>query len=539
MKIKKIMAAMLALMIVAVSVPAISADAADEYVYGTLSYLTYGEYFSSEFGTNSGVAGEYDTVTSATTNKSKQYVNSYFTEDSGKVTISGIKNVPVRINKTVYDSAVAGTDYAQVKSLLDRGFTASAAELSVYKEIASDGTIGQYQGLVNTDVASDAKSLISTDTPWGNYVLEIYPNDGSDVGSGKDIEGAYVTTTDNLNYPLYHSANLWFKGYEFAWTVESDFTEPHGNKPYTASLTGLTGKNIKSVTYIYKTTDANGVATYNKKTYNVGSLKVKQLLSSDQGATATEANSSNGNASTITLNVPSGTNYSVTSIDGLTQGTDYTVASTTGGVKITYVSSVKPGSYTVKMVDGTDTYEDIKVESVVSANVSEGDISIADNALVINNDSVVLADFLSALSKATLTIDGQTINNGASVMFNEDGTVNLDAKTKGKHSTTLFPEDKTYEVSLSVPGYGVVSGAVVKPFTASNSDNTTTYTLGNNTATDAGNSTNVDPTNTTVNAKKAGAAPKTSDSSALYMVISIAILAAGILLVYSNRRKKA
>ena len=97
---------------------------------------------------------------------------------------------------------------------------------------------------------------------------------------------------------------------------------------------------------------------------------------------------------------------------------------------------------------------------VVSANVSEGDITIEDNALVINNENVSLDDFLAALSSATLT--GTTISGGAAVLFNEDGTVNLEAKTTGRGAKTLFPDAGSYEVVLTVPGYGTITGTVVK-----------------------------------------------------------------------------
>lgn len=462
MKINKILATVLALVLVAASIPAVSAKAADEYVYGTLSYLTYGEYFSSELGDSAAVAADgYDTITSATTSKYKSFVNSAYTTDesTGETSIYGISNVPVRIEKSVYEAAVAGTNSA-VASLLSRGFTESASELSVYKEIASDGSISAYVGLTNTDVAADASSSISTDTPWGNYIVYIYANDGSALDSGKNIEGAYVTTTDGQSYPLYHSANLWFQAYEFSWAVEEDFTEPHGNKPYTASLTGLTGKTISSVTYIYKTTDESGVATFSKNTYNVGELKVKNLLDDSASVTATEANNTNNNTADLTVTAPAGTNYNVASVGSLVEGTDYTVAATESGYAITFAENVVAGAYTVTLSD--DNYEDMTVDVVVSANISEGDITIQDNALVINNENVSLADFLSALSSATLTVDGTTISNGASVLFNEDGSVNLEAKTSGRGAKTLFPNAGSYEVVLTVPGYGTITGTVVK-----------------------------------------------------------------------------
>lgn len=462
MKINKILATVLALVLVAASIPAVSAKAADDYVYGTLAYLTYGEYFSSELGDSAAVAADgYDTITSATTSKYKSFVNSAYTTDesTGETSIYGISNVPVRIEKSVYEAAVAGTNTA-VAELLNRGFTVSNSELSIYKEIASDASISAYVGLTNTDVAADESSSISTDSVWGNYIVFIYANDGSSLESGKNIEGAYVTTTDGQTYPIYHSANLWFQAYEFSWVVEPDFTEPHGNKPYTASLTGLTGKTISSVTYIFKTTDENGNATFSKNTYNVGALKVKELLDDSSSVTATEANNTNNNTSDLTVTAPAGSNYSVASIDSLTEGTDYTVAATDTGFAITFAENVAAGAYTVTLTD--DNYEDMTASVVVSANLSEGDITIEDNALVINNENVSLDDFLAALSSATLTVNGTTVSGGAAVLFNEDGTVNLEAKTSGRGATTLFPETGSYEVVLTVPGYGTITGTVVK-----------------------------------------------------------------------------
>lgn len=474
MKIKKILATVLALVLVVASIPAVAAsvNAEEEYVYGTLSYLTYGEYFSSELGDSAAVAADsYDTITSATTSKYKSFVNSAYTtdEETGLTSIYGISNVPVRIAKSVYDAAVAGTNTA-VASLLERGFTESDSVLSVYKEISEDGSIGAYVGLDENTVAADETSSISTDSVWGNYIVFIYANDGSTLQSGKEIEGAYVTTSDGQSYPLYHSANLWFQAYEFSWVVEEDFTEPHGNSPYTASLVGLTGKTITSVTYIYKTTDDSGNATFTKNTYNVGSLKVKELLDDSYGATATDATVSNNYVSDVTLTAPTDANYNVASVGSLVEGTDYTVTKTDTGFTITYVSTVKPGSYTVTLTD--DTYENITTSSVVVADIADGDITIEDNALVIKNDNVNLTDFLAALSNATLTIDGTTISGGASILFNEDGTVNLDAATSGRNKTTLFPNDATYEVVLTVPGYGTVSGTVVKPYATATTDDT-------------------------------------------------------------------
>ena len=463
--IKKKIALVLSLVLVALSFSTTNLLAADEYVYGRLSYLTYGEYFTSELGDAAAVAsGDYDTITSATTAKYKSFVNSAYSTDesTGLTSIYGISNVPVRISKSVYDSAFAGNNSA-VAALLDRGFT-PCDELSVYKDINEDGSIGAYVGLNDNIVAANNTSSISTDSVWGNYILYIYSNDGSALASGKEIEGAYVTTTEGKSYPLYHSANLWFQAYEFSWVVEPDFKEPHGNSPYTKSLTGLTGKTITSVTYIYKTSDESGNAVFNKSTYNVGELKVKDLLDENSSATASNASVVNGNVSNVSLNVPVDANYNFASINGLENGTDYSVVKTDQGFDVDFADSVKPGKYSITLTD--DKYEDINVDAIVLADVADGDITIENNRLSIKDNKFDVNDVLAAVKNASLTINGTPISYGASVLFNEDASVNLDAKTSGRGSKVLFGTDGSYEVTLDVPGYGTISGVVVKGATA-------------------------------------------------------------------------
>ncbi len=539
MKINKFLATVLAFAIVAISIPFSVVNAADEYVYGTLSYLTYGEYFSSELGSSAAVSADsYDTITSATTSKFKSFINSAYTTDSstGITSVYGIKDVPVRIDKSIYDAAVAGTN-VQVKNLLDRGFIQSANPQSVYKVVNSDATLSAYVGLANTDVPADAKSSISTDTNWGNYIVYIYPNDNSSLDSGKNIEGAYMTTTEGKTYPIYHLANLWFQAYEFSWVTQPDFTEPHGNKPYTASLTSLTGKNIDSVTYIYKTTDDSGVATFSKYTYDVGSLKVKTLLGDSYNASSSEANAANNNNASVTLNVPAGTNYQVSEIESLSNGTDYTVTPTASGFNIKFNDGVLPGSYKVTLTD--NEYEDIRVEVIKSANISSGDIVINNNALEIKNNNVGLNDFLNALSKATLKVDGKIIKNGAKVLFNNDGTVNLNAKTTGRGAVELFTAEKDYDISLEVPGYGMITGKVSKKSASGSTGQTGNPTvLNRSSALDMSNSQNDGANQKVANNqtskvldgsktdKKSAIAPKTGDRK-----FSVALIPAGVILL--------
>ncbi|MDO5785648.1 MAG: S-layer homology domain-containing protein [Eubacteriales bacterium] len=264
--------------------------------------------FYKAVGLNNDVA--VDTVTSATTQKSQGYANTYF--DAENPTISGGTDVlGVTIPVETEGTTLAGT---HVKQNAD----------------------GSYTLVAETKTTNDVEATISSNTAWGDYQINL-----SDSTNGKapaDVYGVYLTTSDGTQYALRQGENLWTPRniYEFAWSTGVTTEEPHGSALHSNHYKSMEGKTISSITYITTT----GKETYNLKeglyvaphyTGSISALltdtnKVKLYgLPSDMGSATVTVTTGGRNADVLATNAQIADDNTVTLEKELTEGKTYTV----------------------------------------------------------------------------------------------------------------------------------------------------------------------------------------------------------------------
>lgn len=205
--------------------------------------IPYSDFYAAEFG-NSSNAYEVDAFSSATTSKwqkngAGQLFEGTFNQpnDDGTGKILGV-TYPVAITQTDLD-ALGNENY---------DFTPLDSEPEAYKNvIVSDGSVSFSAVQDSTPTtASGASIKLSTNTPWGDYLIDV--ENAPEIGA---IYGALIKTADGKTYAMRHEENIW-RG-ELAWSSGIKTTEPHGNTLSYENFTDLIGATITKVTFI--TTD--------------------------------------------------------------------------------------------------------------------------------------------------------------------------------------------------------------------------------------------------------------------------------------------
>ena len=158
----------------------------------------------------------------------------YDAED--KVTAAGLRE------EGIYDSVTSAT------SQKSQRFEKS------YFEQNSDGTLSQTIGTTNE--AENVTVSFATVSTWGNYQIDF---DGLEIESA-DIQGALLETSDGEIYGLEHLDNLWLRANEIAFAAE-EMTEPHGNTPSWQRFADIQGKTITKVTYMLADQDDISIET--------------------------------------------------------------------------------------------------------------------------------------------------------------------------------------------------------------------------------------------------------------------------------------
>lgn len=441
-----------------------------EYVYGTVN-LPYADFYYGELTGLTEVdkemnlttgdkvskyrkSGVYDSVSSATTAKSTKFSSTYYTQTSSGVEIEGIKAVNIAVPTELYEAAKAAIEEGKNcnNSLLDivGSMTVNEDQTAVpseYKILNGDGTLTAMVG--NTVVDEAATATISTGSVWGNYLIEVTSDN---LPTSENIQGGLLIMTDGTVYGLEHLENLWLRMDEIAFTVEDNFVEPHGNTMDARRYKGIEGKTISQIVYMVANGDDVAINT---------NLKVKRLLSDDQGAAAENGTLNNGAQVPVTLNVPESADYKLTSVTAggktLTEGTDYTYEN--GILTLNATENVVTGTYSLTFTD--DEYEDITTSFVLkSAEYAEGTAKIEGNKLVLP-DGLDMAEYLASITAVKAGDTTFTTSGIGTIVFNADGSVNFDAKTTGRGAATVFP-DKTasYEVEVTSSSYPNASGTV-------------------------------------------------------------------------------
>ena len=450
----------------------------DKYVYGTanLSYADfyYGELkdvkedttldLTSDKAASYRESGMYDAVSSATTNKYKNYFSSTYSEDNTNEqggSIIGIKDVNIAVPTSLYENAKkAISDNKECSNKLLEIISSmklSDTTPSEYKILNGDGTLTAMKSDVTEDTSDTL--TIKTQSSYGQYEVDPVTSENSPLSklSAKDsLLGIIVEDKDGNKYGMEHLENIWVGG-KFAFAVTDGFKEKHGNTIDYKRHESLQGKTIKKVTYLVKD-DADIVINTD--------LKCKTLAGSDSiKATANDNFKDGATVSVDTTAVPSGSNYTLSSVrmgkTVLTEGADYTYANNTLTIKATDNTGV--GSYSMVFTD--NTYSDIVASFTLESGYKTGDISINKNNQITLPAGVSFEKYVNNITSIKINGVEKTGKGGikATDLFDADGNINFNAAIKGKDgsSTPVFADKSaSYTIELTSTGYPSVSGTV-------------------------------------------------------------------------------
>ena len=453
-------------------------NALDKYVYGTanLSYADfyYGELkdvkedttldLTSDKAASYRESGMYDAVSSATTNKYKNYFSSTYSEDNTSEqggSIIGIKDVNIAVPTSLYENAKkAISDNKECSNKLLEIISSmklSDTTPSEYKILNGDGTLTAMKSEVIEDTSDTL--TIKTQSSYGQYEVDPVTSENSplsNLDAKKSLLGIIVEDEDGTKYGMEHLENI-YGGGKFSFAVTDGFKEKHGNTIDYKRHEDLQGKTIKKVTYLVKN-GADIVINTN--------LKCKTLAGSDSiKATANDNFKDGATVSVDTAAVPSGSNYTLSSVSMgktvLTEGTDYTYANNTLTIKATDNTGV--GSYSMVFTD--DTYSDIVASFTLESGYKTGDISINKNNQVTLPSGVNFKKYVNNITSIKINGVEKTGKGGikATDLFDADGNINFNAAIKGKDgsSTPVFADKSaSYTIELTSTGYPSVSGTV-------------------------------------------------------------------------------
>ena len=452
-------------------------NALDKYVYGTAN-LPYADFYYGELNnvkedttldlTSDKAAsyresGMYDAVSSATTKKYKSYFSNTYSEDNANGpggSIIGIKDVNIAVPTSLYENAkkaISDNKKCSNKLLEIIGsMKLSDTTPSEYKILNGDGTLTAMKSEVKEDI-SDALT-IKTQSSYGQYEVDPVTSENSPLSklNAKDsLLGIIVEDEYGKKYGMEHLENIYHGG-KFSFAVTEGFKEKHGNTIDYKRHEALQGKTIKKVTYLVKD-DADIVINTN--------LKCKTLAASDSiKATANDKFKDGATVSVNTTAVPSGSNYSLSSVSMgktvLTEGTDYTYTNNTLTIKATDNTGI--GSYSMVFTD--NTYSDIVASFILESGYKTGDISIKNNQVALP-DGVNFEKYVNNITSIKINGVEKTGKGGikATDLFDADGNINFNAAIKGKDgsSTPVFADKSaSYKIELTSTGYPSVSGTV-------------------------------------------------------------------------------
>lgn len=453
-------------------------NALDKYVYGTanLSYADfyYGELkdvkedttldLTSDKAASYRESGMYDAVSSATTNKYKNYFSSTYSEDNTNEqggSIIGIKDVNIAVPTSLYENAKkAISDNKECSNKLLEIISSmklSDTTPSEYKILNGDGTLTAMKSEVIEDTSDTL--TIKTQSSYGQYEVDPVTSENSplsNLDAKKSLLGIIVEDEDGTKYAMEHLENI-YGGGKFSFAVTDGFKEKHGNTIDYKRHEDLQGKTIKKVTYLVKN-GADIVINTN--------LKCKTLAGSDSiKATANDNFKDGATVSVDTTAVPSGSTYALSSVSMgktvLTEGTDYTYANNTLTIKAT--DHTGAGSYSMVFTD--DTYSDIVASFTLESGYKTGDISINKNNQVTLPADVNFKKYVNNITSIKINGVEKTGKGGikATDLFDADGNINFNAAIKGKDgsSTPVFADKSaSYTIELTSTGYPSVSGTV-------------------------------------------------------------------------------
>lgn len=430
-----------------------------DFYYGELNNIepeteaTTGQYTAEDAALAAGYEeeGMYDAVTSATTTKSKKFEASYYEEVETGVNILGVSNVNVAISKALYDDVQnaisAGTECSNPLVEIVSAMTVTDKVPAEYKVINSDGTLSKTVG--NTVTAENVTATLTTVSAWGHYQITF---EGLELDAAT-VQGAIIETSDGAVYGLEHEDNLWLQASEVSFPV-APFTESHGNEVAYQRFADMPGKTITKFTYLVANGDDIEIAT---------DLYCNLQLSEEHGIAGDETvtYSTEGTVVNVKLTVPDDSNYALSQIKKGKKAQDIANVTCENNV-VTLPAEFTPGSYKISFED--DTYSGLQHVVLVDSGLKDGDVSFDGTTIQLAGDTGLTgAEYIANISSAT--VNGEKVNGKglASILFTEDGYLNLEAKTTvDEAEVEVFPAGATYEVTLESTGFPAVTFEVTR-----------------------------------------------------------------------------
>lgn len=499
MKSKKTIIGFATAMAMTASVIPYSVSAEETTVYGLMN-IPYSDFYAAEFG-NSSNAYEVDAFSSATTSKwSKNGAGELFEgtfnqpNDDGTGKILGV-TYPVAITQTDLD-ALGSENY---------NFTPLDSEPAAYKNVTISNSSAKFSAVQDSTptTASEASIKLSTNTPWGDYLIDV--ENKPELGA---IYGALIKTADGKTYAMRHEENIW-RG-ELAWSSGIKTTEPHGNTLSYENFTDLMGATITEVTFI----TADGYTTVETDTY-VPVKFVGEVVIGDSA-------SGTGSTSLTLTAFPDDFQKTYTIADGFTV-TDSEISYT----------NVQPGSYTLTVSDAGGKYAE--VSGTFTLTTDSMPAAYGDKALIKAEGASdeEFATFLKNISKVSVNgTEYSASGKGAVKVISENGSIDFAASSRNGN---VFDGSGNYTVSVKATGYTASLDFEIKE-SESPATTTVTTTISAST-TSAKTTTTTTAKSTTTTQKSSGTdSPKTGDAG---VALPAALLTlAGITTVAVKRKKK-
>lgn len=403
------------------------AESGAPYIYGTMQ-IPYDAFYAAE-----GITGEVDAVTSAT--------NSKWQQTDGLA--AGTYNIPHESDEggdilgVVYPVAIAQGDLDALGED-NCGFTPIDETPAAYKiATVQDGALS-FSAVQGETAAFDAEVTLSTDTPWGDYLLDVAGLNNADGTSEiGTIYGALIRTSDGSAYAMRHLQNIWRD--ELAWSTGFTTVEPHGSALSYAAYEDMMGKTISGITYI---TDTG---------YHTLDVDLYVPIKFDGGVEVANAATADGSAAVTLTNIPEDFSPAF-SIDGLDAQID--------AENITFADAL-PGQYTLIVRDDSGKYAPISADFVLSTDVLPVVFDAETSALVPaeNADAELAAAFIANLSTVTVGDEEYAASGrGAVSVINLDGAVDPEAaRIQGRgpeaEAIPVFPESGEYTITAAATGF--------------------------------------------------------------------------------------
>ncbi len=468
----------------------------DSYVYGEskVSYanLYYGilndvpstkvDFVANNPAEEINVESLFDVVSSATSQKgshSDDYpkILDYIPgeTENDMMRIEGIRSIDSRMNKKDYVEAMilkdAKSDYAIVKSLegfeLNEDNTKPAYNNNVFTLLA-DGSYSKPETVDVGDAPVSTANIQSStdvkyDSKYGDYEFEIEMEGFEKEDSSNDL--FYPAFMHNIYAMVVTNSSDEMAGavyYEDIWVEEHHFGEIDlalTNGEFDAHKNVFTSKRFEKFF-----NDRNlAVGEYKVKILSRGyedieaKVLVKEKLAKEQLLKIEDVMYSAGS---VEAKVPVEKlleDYNPTS-DELGKGRrgekveDYTYDGETGSLVIN-----NPNIERYKFTLTSDKYQPIECRFVVKSNLTQDDISVVDNKLVVaDGKDTSTAEYLERIGGAVIFKKGETeklasVRRDANKLFNEDGSLN--GEYKNRDGELIFPEKGEYTIQLSATGY--------------------------------------------------------------------------------------